>query len=91
MNYRPRSLSVTSQTSIEDEQSEFTSPAVNSRLRGNASEKNPVIMAMIKSNTLKNCNDVQDMVSSCMINGDNKSVMCKTAQSYISNCQRQSA
>ncbi|CAJ1953687.1 unnamed protein product [Cylindrotheca closterium] len=89
MNYRPRSSSVTSQSSVEEGSPELRAGFVSpSRLRRNASEKNPVIMAMIKSNTLRSCNDVQDMVSQCMSSGDDKSFMCKTAQSYIANCSK---
>eukprot|EP00526_Cylindrotheca_closterium_P027764 CAMPEP_0113609638 /NCGR_PEP_ID=MMETSP0017_2-20120614/4602_1 /TAXON_ID=2856 /ORGANISM="Cylindrotheca closterium" /LENGTH=90 /DNA_ID=CAMNT_0000518477 /DNA_START=73 /DNA_END=345 /DNA_ORIENTATION=+ /assembly_acc=CAM_ASM_000147 len=87
MTYRPRSSSVTSQSSVDEGASELQSPAAHSRLRRNMSEKNPVVMAMIKSNTLRNCNDVQDMVSQCMNSGDDKSFMCKTAHSYIANCK----
>ena len=89
MSYRPRSSSVTSQSSVEEGSSpELRALVSPSRLRRNASEKNPVIMAMIKSNTLRSCNDVQDMVIQCMNSRDDKSFMCKTAQSYIANCSK---
>ena len=55
--------------------------------RATTVDRNPVVAAMITSNTLRNCNEVQDMVSKCMNSQDEHSVMCKTAQRYFLSCR----
>ena len=50
---------------------------------------NPVVQAMITSNNLRNCREVEEMVFRCMNNKDNESsFVCKTAQRYIGRCQK---
>ena len=88
--YRQRSSSLASlgEASVGSE-SNGTSPSTPPKLRKqpSSSQSNPVIMAMIKSNTLRNCVEVQEMVKGCMDSGDKNSYMCKTAQGYFSTCR----
>ena len=49
---------------------------------------NSVIQAMITSNNLRNCREVEDMVIQCLNNKDKQSFVCKTAQRYIGGCQK---
>ena len=49
--------------------------------------QNSVINAMITSNNLRNCREVEDMVSQCLMNSDKDSIMCLTAQRYLGGCK----
>eukprot|EP00529_Nitzschia_sp_RCC80_P040336 CAMPEP_0113503908 /NCGR_PEP_ID=MMETSP0014_2-20120614/34431_1 /TAXON_ID=2857 /ORGANISM="Nitzschia sp." /LENGTH=86 /DNA_ID=CAMNT_0000398979 /DNA_START=77 /DNA_END=337 /DNA_ORIENTATION=- /assembly_acc=CAM_ASM_000159 len=48
----------------------------------------PVVHSMISSNLLKDCNEIQDMVSQCMDTKDTDSFMCRTAHKYMSGCHQ---
>ena len=50
-------------------------------------DRNPVVAAMITSNTLRDCGQVEEMVSKCVGSGNHKTVMCETAQRYLLNCK----
>ena len=49
---------------------------------------NSVVEAMITSNNLRNCHEVEEMVVKCLNNKDKESFVCKTAQRYIGRCQK---
>jgi hypothetical protein len=49
--------------------------------------QNSVIQAMITSNNLRNCREVEEMVSQCLMNSDKDSIMCLTAQRYLGGCK----
>ena len=61
----------------------LTSP-IHSRRTTNHSA---VVQAMITSNNLRNCQEVQEMVSQCTNNKDNESFVCKTALRYHGGCK----
>ena len=49
---------------------------------------NSVVEAMITSNNLRNCHEVEEMVVKCLNNKDKESFVGKTAQRYIGRCQK---
>jgi hypothetical protein len=58
------------------------------RPRGAVTVENSVVQAMITSNNLRNCHEVEEMVVRCLDNKDKQSFVCKTAQRYIGGCQK---
>mmetsp|Transcript_9218 Transcript_9218/g.19349 ORF Transcript_9218/g.19349 Transcript_9218/m.19349 type:complete len:109 (+) Transcript_9218:174-500(+) len=52
------------------------------------SAHNSVVSAMITSNNLRNCREVEEMVVQCLNTKDKESHMCKTAQRYIGGCKK---
>jgi hypothetical protein len=46
-----------------------------------------VVQAMITSNNLRNCREVEDMVAQCASTVDKESFVCKTAHRYFVGCQ----
>ena len=53
---------------------------------------NPVISAMLNSNTMNNCDEVRDMFLRCESSGIyNESIICDTAKSYYASCTAQEA
>jgi hypothetical protein len=64
----------------------FSSPRRTRRVSN--VDRNPVIAAMITSNTLRDCNQVEDMVSKCVNSPrKEKTFMCQTAHGYLMNCK----
>jgi hypothetical protein len=61
----------------------FTSPIHSRRTINNSA----VVQAMITSNNLRNCTEIEEMVSTCINNKDNESFMCKTAMRYHGGCK----
>mmetsp|Transcript_21288 Transcript_21288/g.52748 ORF Transcript_21288/g.52748 Transcript_21288/m.52748 type:complete len:115 (-) Transcript_21288:290-634(-) len=77
----------TSQTRRRSNSLFENSPSTNAHRR-TKSINNSVVQAMITSNNLRNCREVQEMVVQCLNNKDDKSFMCQTAQRYIGGCQK---
>jgi hypothetical protein len=51
---------------------------------------NPVISAMLNSNTMNNCAEVKDMFLQCKSSGRyNESIICDTAMRYYASCTAQ--
>mmetsp|Transcript_68636 Transcript_68636/g.76760 ORF Transcript_68636/g.76760 Transcript_68636/m.76760 type:complete len:88 (-) Transcript_68636:91-354(-) len=48
---------------------------------------NTVVQAMITSNNLRNCREVEEIVSQCINNKDHESFMCETALRYKGGCK----
>jgi hypothetical protein len=49
----------------------------------------PMIQAMLTSNTLRDCRQVEEMFSKCRSSAGNKdSFMCKTAEAYFMTCTK---
>jgi hypothetical protein len=46
---------------------------------------NPVVAAMLSSNTLRDCHQVRDMYDQCML-ADSSSTICSTAKNYYLRC-----
>ena len=61
----------------------LTSPIHSRRINNNSA----VVQAMITSNNLRNCTEIEQMVSTCINNKDNESFMCKTALRYHGGCK----
>mmetsp|Transcript_22109 Transcript_22109/g.30762 ORF Transcript_22109/g.30762 Transcript_22109/m.30762 type:complete len:97 (-) Transcript_22109:115-405(-) len=47
--------------------------------------KNPVVSAILSSNTMKNCHEVRDMYITC-VNSKSNSAVCETAKNYFVSC-----
>jgi hypothetical protein len=58
----------------------FGSPS-SSRARHNA-----VVTAMLSSNTLRDCHQVDAMFTQCQSSDDNQSRICETARNYFRRC-----
>ena len=84
---RQRSSSISSQVTIESESGESGNLSSPPRRTTTSVDRNPVVAAMITSNTLRNCHQVEDMVSKCVNSPNEKSFMCQTAQKYLMNCK----
>jgi hypothetical protein len=53
---------------------------------------NPVYSAMLRSNTMRDCYQVQDMMTQCMQHQrDNDSFVCQTAEQYYWKCAKSQA
>mmetsp|Transcript_22413 Transcript_22413/g.37080 ORF Transcript_22413/g.37080 Transcript_22413/m.37080 type:complete len:89 (-) Transcript_22413:295-561(-) len=51
------------------------------------SRHNPVVTAMLKSNTMRDCHQVTAMFRQCQ-NEDSNSAICSTAKSYFARCSQ---
>jgi hypothetical protein len=70
--------------SSESSEQGFASP--QTRRPVTTIDRNPVVAAMITSNTLRDCRQVEEMVSKC-VKGSEKSFLCQTAQRYFTTCK----
>lgn len=60
----------------------LTRPKSNQRINNHTA----VVQAMITSNNLRNCREVEEIVSQCINNKDHESFMCETALRYNGGC-----
>lgn len=88
MDRRPRSSSISSQASEYSDRdgSESITPTTTKHVRSvTAIRHNSVVSAMLTSNSLRDCNQVNDMVTKCL-SGKEESFMCNTAHRYLAKC-----
>lgn len=90
MDRRPRSGSVSSVASgaelVEKEGNERMLSTTPQQVRPvTALRHNSIVAAMLTSNALRDCNQVQDMVTKC-VSDNEKSFMCQTAHRYFAKC-----
>ena len=87
MEGRPRSESVSSVVSSDSSGGSERMFSTTSRpdRRVTTLRHNSVVAAMLASNSLRDCNQVEDMVTKCM-SGKEKSFMCQTAHRYFAKC-----
>jgi hypothetical protein len=86
MQQRSRSSSISSQSSETPGSDVVLSTTPQPVRRGNTFHRhNSVVSAMLTSNSLRDCGQVNDMVSKCMSRKE-ESVMCNTAHRYMANC-----
>jgi len=82
---RHRSNSVSSIESTTSEQGPTTTKMVARK-----TQYNPLFASMLNTNTLRNCNEVQAMMTQCLQhkykNQDDVSFVCHTAEKYMSKC-----
>ena len=89
MHQRPRSSSVSSQASEPSDERDGSDRIITStpnHVRSVTSIRhNSVVSAMLTSNSLRDCNQVNDMVTKCLV-GKEESFMCNTAHRYLAKC-----
>lgn len=79
--------SITSQEFSERDAPEklLSTAPTNQPRKVTAVRHNSVVSAMLVSNSLRDCSQVEDMVTKCVA-GKEKSYMCSTAQRYFTQC-----
>lgn len=91
MEGRSRSSSISSLVADEPSEREMSDRVMSSStvLPSHRSVKgmkhNSVVAAMLASNSLRDCSQVEDMVSKCVA-GKDQAFMCQTAQRYFAKC-----
>ena len=73
-----------------EEQSNSSLDIITDNKRRGINIANPVISAMLNSNTMNNCDEVRDMFLQCESSGRyNESIICDTAMRYFASCTAQ--
>ena len=89
MHRRPRSSSVSSQASEYSDERDGSDRIITTTptpVRTVTSIRhNSVVSAMLASNSLRDCTQVNDMVTKCLV-GKEESFMCNTAHRYLAKC-----
>lgn len=82
--------SSSSLASLSSRDSSSSSSSFSQMPRRTKTSLNPVMSAMLRSNTLRDCHQVRDMISQCQSSGivgpDTDSFVCKTAEKYFLQC-----